>query len=156
MTPEQIEEGMRLEKAATKGPWDTDYQHSDGSYGDGPDAPEGFDSYCVHADGKEVCNTLDSGVFEIEEEHDEDHFRAWDEQGRRNMELIAYLRNNAQSLLEAAREVEALRKAVRACQRELLDINSKCDDGGMVTHFCGDDFHEALSLCKSAIGEQQS
>lgn len=88
---------------ATPGEWSTDYEHNDGEYGDGPDSRSGFNSYGIHIEGLVICDTLNSGVIEVEEDHHEDGCDAWDEQGNRNMELICFLKNNAEAIIAALR-----------------------------------------------------
>jgi hypothetical protein len=58
-----------------------------------------YDAYALFdANGKSICDTLNSDLACIEQEADEDHSRTWDEVGRKNMEHIAAVLNAAVSL----------------------------------------------------------
>ncbi len=77
----------------TPGPWEVDSIDNDGDYGNGgPDQRSGFKSWVViDANGRALFDTLnrDSFVTEVHEEYDDDGFSAWDELGRRDIELAA-------------------------------------------------------------------
>ena len=89
-----------MEAAATKGPWECDTTHNEGSYGAGEDVYEGFKSYTILSeDGKVLFDSLNSDAIEVHEEYDEDGATAWDEIARRNAELIVAMRNALPSLL---------------------------------------------------------
>ena len=95
-----------MEAAATKGPWECDTTHNEGSYGAGEDVYEGFKSYTILSeDGKVLFDSLNSDAIEVHEEYDEDGATAWDEIARRNAELIVAMRNALPSLLA---RIEAL------------------------------------------------
>lgn len=110
-----VEELERLAKAATPGPWDTDTEQNEGSYGMGEDVSEGFDSYGVYAGDKKVVDTLNSDLAEVEVDGDCDENGprswAWDEQGRRNAEFIAAA--NPQAILALIKEKREMEEALR-------------------------------------------
>lgn len=99
-----------MEAAATKGPWECDTTHNEGSYGAGEDVYEGFKSYTILSeDGKVLFDSLNSDAIEVHEEYDEDGATAWDEIARRNAELIVAMRNALPALLARIERVEGER-----------------------------------------------
>lgn len=90
---------LKLLERARPGPWVSDSERCDGSYGAGEDVHEGFDSYFViDAQNHRVVDTLNSDGS-VEVEYDEDGTHAWDEAGRESIELIVALRNQGAALL---------------------------------------------------------
>ena len=115
-----------MEAAATKGPWECDTTHNEGSYGAGEDVYEGFKSYTILSeDGKVLFDSLNSDAIEVHEEYDEDGATAWDEIARRNAELIVAMRNALPDLLDAA---ERLERQVRAKQQEIEEIAARAQE----------------------------
>lgn len=115
-----------MEAAASKGPWECDTTHNEGSYGAGEDVYEGFKSYTILSeDGKVLFDSLNSDAIEVHEEYDEDGATAWDEIARRNAKLIVAMRNALPDLLDAA---ERLERQVRAKQQEIEEIAARAQE----------------------------
>ena len=85
----KIADVKKKAEAATPGPWEDDSIRNEGDYGSGEDTRSKFHSYAVYADGKAICDTLNSDLALVEEEYDEDGASAWDEVGRKNMAYIS-------------------------------------------------------------------
>jgi len=132
MTPEQIEEGMRLLERATPGPWRAEQNSGD-----------------VVTHDRRIAGTQNGGIF-------------WPP----DSELIAYLRNNAQSLLEAAREVDGLRKDagryrwLRECSSlrsdRTIHVQQTHFKAGVLTDITCPSMEVLDTAIDSAIGGQQS
>jgi hypothetical protein len=74
----------------TPGPWHVDSIHNDGEYGIGPDTHSGFKSFVVCDDkGRALFDSINSDAIEVQEEHGEDDFSAWDAVGLANATLAA-------------------------------------------------------------------
>jgi hypothetical protein len=85
-------------EGVTKGPWESDSERTEGTYGSGDDTHEGFDAYVVYSASVDyygkpasICDSSNSGVIAVEEDFDEDGHSAWDEHGRKNMAHVARL-----------------------------------------------------------------
>jgi hypothetical protein len=84
---------IELREKATKGPWEADTVWMSDVH---------YSAYqLIGADGQPFMDTINSQRAAIEEEHDEDTTRAWDEQGRRDAALICELVNNLDTIIAA-------------------------------------------------------
>lgn len=109
-----------LAKAATAGPWEYDTEKNEGDYGAGPDCSSGFDSYVIHdGKGQTLFDSLNSNAAVVQEDYDEDHFRAWDEVAERNAKFIAAA--SPQTVLAL---IDRLRKAEAEASRLNTLINT--------------------------------
>lgn len=103
----------KLAEAATPGPWEQDCSvKSEGTYGSGEDAGEGYDTYEVFQTltGKRLFDFLNSEVAEVQEEYDEDGKTAWDAAAKADAAfIVAFNPETALSLLDLIdRQREAL------------------------------------------------
>lgn len=117
-TLRQIE---RLASKATKGPWFTDSERTEGTYGVGDETHEGFNMYAVFSEtidyyGKpaRIFDTS-TDVAMVHDEFDEDGHTAWDEQGRCNAEYLVAVQPSVMLALcdSLLRELESARAEER-------------------------------------------
>lgn len=97
-----------LAEKAGSDEWSTDTIKNEGEYGAGEDAVSGFDSFAViDSKGNTLLDTLNFDQSEIQEEYDDDYFRAWDEPAQRVAEFVAAANPQAiLSLIARIRELE--------------------------------------------------
>jgi hypothetical protein len=123
-----IDELERLAREATPGPWAHDSVKSEGAYGDGPDAREGFDEYVIYDlnNGHVLFDSLgrESSAVEVQEEYDdhEGNFEAWDELARRDARFIAAF--NPATALELIENLHATELRANANAKMLSGANS--------------------------------
>lgn len=110
-------------KAATPGPWEADVVPNFGEYGSGDETQTGFDSYALFADGKAIADSINSDTAFVEEEHDVDHARAWDEVARLNFEFMALA--NPATILALIADRRALLIWVERYERALVEIRDR-------------------------------
>lgn len=97
-TREGLQELRALSEKAAPGPWEEDTVDSEGGYGH-------FKAYAVSGpDGKTICDTHNSEVATLHEEHDEDGRVMWDETGRNDMKFAASAVNFVRALLSSGSE----------------------------------------------------
>ena len=89
--------------AHTPTPWEVIEVKNEGDYGDGgPDPSSGFDSFAIcDANGRTICDTLNSEVAMVSEEADEDGVYAWDEVGKADAAHIVRCVNAHDALVRA-------------------------------------------------------
>lgn len=118
-----IKRWAELDSKATDGPWERDVRdtsHFETTY-----------ATMMGPDGKSLFGTENSEVMQIESDSDEDGERYWDETGKRNLDLVAFLRNNSAGLrrvVEAAKNVNALSiqsDSHKELRKALAELESK-------------------------------
>lgn len=111
-------------------PWHHDTVKCEGSYGSGPNPSTGFDAYqlLAYVNGKwlSICDSLNSDITVVEEDHDEDGKNAWDESARHifaflaaaNPETVLTLIRSAVPLRDTGKLVSALEDTREALMRK--------------------------------------
>lgn len=112
-----INELERLLAKATPGPWEDDHEKNEGSYGEGWNIHEGYNSAVILGpNGKRLFDALNSDAAYIHEDagSDEDgpYHSAWDETSIRNAELIVAAVNGLPTLIAAFKKVGELEAEV--------------------------------------------
>lgn len=150
-------------KRATKGPWFTDSERSDGTYGVGDETHEGFNTYAVFSETEtyygKPARIFDTSVdvAEVQEEWDEDSHSAWDEQGRRNAEYIIAAQPQAILAIVAAirarlKEDEArIIKQRTALRAALPHLDNKDSPGGCDGSYDDCAHCQAIRLVRAAL-----
>jgi hypothetical protein len=122
LTLQRLEELEKVAKAATPGPWEQDCTvKSDGTYGSGEDANEGYDTYEVFQTltGKKIFDFLNSEVVCVEEEYDEDGRTAWDAEASANAAFIAAA--NPATILSLLDHIKRMQEALERARKAWLD-----------------------------------
>lgn len=105
---------------ATKGVWEIDTIKNEGSYGNGPDCVEGFESYKIIAgSGNSLLDSLNSETAEVHEDGPGElgEYHAWDDVALHNFELIAAMKNALPALLSERAAMKAEIETLRTGQQ---------------------------------------
>lgn len=116
---------------ATKGVWEIDTIKNEGSYGNGPDCVEGFESYKIIAgSGNSLLDSLNSETAEVHEDGPGElgEYHAWDDVALHNFELIAAMKNALPALLSERKAMKAEIERLQSAQ-QWREIESAPRDG---------------------------
>jgi len=145
LTPEKREEIRKRAEAAMKvapGVWECDGV-------DNEDGNGKFKSYAIYlSDGRSICDTLNSGIIEIEQEADEDGISAFDRIGLACMEFVAAA--NPVAVLSLLSALEAYEAAMwtDATRDVLAERNRQIEMEGWTRDH--DDEHDTGQLAAAA------